>query len=587
MAEDQAAEIKSRSDIVDLVSSYVSLNKAGKNYKGLCPFHSEKTPSFMVSPELQIFKCFGCNRGGDVLTFVQEVEGIGFPEALQILAEKAGVRLETYRSSSDDGKKKEILEINRLAKEYFAYLLNEHRVGEEARHYLKKRGILPETIKTFELGYAPDSWESLAKFLLAKKLPVSRLAGSGLIRLRPKDNSPYDFFRGRIMFPFIGHGGSVIGFSGRTLTGGEPKYLNIAETPLFKKGAFLYGLSQAKSEIKRVGEAIVAEGPFDVLSPHQAGTKNIVGSQGTALTPDQIKLLRRYTADISLCFDADFAGDAAARRAIGLSQQRGLNVKIITLPAGFNDADELAQKDPAAWKEAAAGAMSVYDFYFSSAFRRSDASSSLGKKRVAGELLPIIKSIADPIEREHFAQKLAASLSVGLDVIKSALESSVPAEGLSPKGQSLDKGDGKTGLSAENYLLALLLRSPLEAAQKSLHRLARHDFAGEEARAIFAALKEYLTGRKRPLDIEVFGAKIGEAQKALLGELYLLDLESVLSSEPVLESELQKSLVSVKKASLQRRLGLWSRKIKEAELTGDGGALSSARSEFKRLADQI
>jgi len=212
---DQIQEIKSKIDIVDFISGFVPLKKAGKNYKALCPFHKEKTPSFMVSPELQIFKCFGCGKGGDVYAFLQEIEGIEFGEALRMLAERTGVKLERQQPSPQEEKRKEILAINNLAKDYFSYILEKHEVGGRAREYLKKRGIKKGTIEIFGLGYAPDSWESLSKFLVGKKYSISSLLAAGLIKLRERDKTPYDFFRGRIIFPFFGHNQSIIGFAGR------------------------------------------------------------------------------------------------------------------------------------------------------------------------------------------------------------------------------------------------------------------------------------------------------------------------------------------------------------------------------------
>ena len=585
MTRDQIQEIKSKVDIVDLISSYVPLKRAGKNFKALCPFHKEKTPSFMVSPELQIWKCFGCGRGGDVYAFLQEIEGIEFSEALKILAERTGVKLVSQRPSPQEEKRKEILAVNTLAQEYFSYILEKHRVGERARDYLKNRGITQKTVKTFKLGYAPDSWESLSQFLLGKKISLSTLVASGLVRLRERDKTPYDFFRGRIIFPFFGHNKSIIGFAGRTLGQNEPKYINIGETLVFKKGSFLYGLEQAKTAIKKEGFAIVVEGPFDVISPFQAGTENIVGSQGTALTLDQIKLLKRYTPNISLCYDTDLAGDRAAKRGIDLAEERGLNVKVITLPNGYKDPDELAQKDASLWKRTIGSAVSVYDFFFSSAFKKYNATTSLGKKQIAHELLPIIKAIPDAIEREHYVQKLASALEVDVDVVKSAMERTEEKSQISNlKSQIVKEGVKGEKLGREEYVLALVLKSPLDLAQKALHKLGRNDFAGETTRTLFEKLKDYLSGRKRKLDIRVFGGKLEESEKELLGKIYLWELSL---PETELEEELKRTLVSLKRDSLQRELKELSLKIKDAELMGDRETLESARETFRKVSQQL
>jgi len=594
MADDQIEEIKSKIDIVDLVSGYVGIKKAGKNYKGLCPFHKEKTPSFMVSPELQIFKCFGCSKGGDIFTFLQEIEGIEFPEALRMLADRAGVKLERRQATPQEEKRKQILEVNSLAKEYFSYILTKHRVGERAREYLNNRGIKKETIELFGLGYAPDSWESLASFLTGKKYPVTALLAAGVVRLREQDKSPYDFFRGRIIFPFFGHNKSIIGFAGRTLGQNEPKYINISETPVFKKGSFLYGLEQAKTTIKQEKSAIVAEGPFDVLSPFQAGTQNIVGSQGTALTLEQIKLLKRYTPNISLCYDTDLAGNAAATRGIDLAEEQGLSVKVIILPSKYKDPDELAQKDSTLWKDLAGKAVSIYDFFFSSALKKHDLSAALGKKRAAAELLPIIKAIPDEIEKEHYVRRLAGVLETDEGVIRSALERAEAKSQISNLKSQTSEEQSSTAesekLSLEEYVLALVLCSPLELAQKTLHKLGKDDFANETARALFEQLKDHLSGRKRKLDVGAFGGKLRGPESELLGKIYLWGqsaLEELSEQESKLGEEVERAAKLSKQRGLKRELKLLSLKIKDAELMGDKKTLESVGEAFQKASQQL
>jgi len=594
MAENQIEEIKSKIDIIDLVSGYVPIEKAGKNYKGLCPFHKEKTPSFMVSPELQIFKCFGCGRGGDIYAFLQEIEGIEFGEALRMLAERGGVKLKSRRPGPQQEKRKQVLEINNLAKEYFSYILNEHRVGKGAREYLKKRGIKKETIETFGLGYAPDSWESLSKFLSGKNYPETALLAAGLVRLRDQDKSPYDFFRGRIMFPFFGHNKGIIGFAGRALGKNEPKYINIGQTPVFKKSTFLYGLSQAKMAIKQKDSALVVEGPFDVISPFQAGTKNVVGSQGTALTLGQIKILKRYSDNVALCYDTDLAGDAAAKRGIDLAEEQGLNVKVITLPAEYKDPDEMAQKDARAWKEATESAVSVYDFFFSSAFKRYDAGKPLSKKRVAAELLPIIKGIPDEIEQDHYVRRLASALETEVGVVISAMEQTTTedrgrrAEDRSRRRKTEDRNvEAAKKLGLEEYVLSLVLHSPLDLAQKTLHKLGKGDFADKTTLKIFEELKSYLAGRRRKFKIEIFGGKLKGAEKELLGKVYLVQLGELTEQESKLEEEIERATKLLKVRGLKREMKTLSLEIKDAELLGEKEALESAREAFQKASQRL
>ena len=319
---DEIELIKEKINVVDLISEYLPLKKAGVNFKGSCPFHQEKTPSFMVSPERGIFHCFGCGVGGDIFKFLMEKEGIEFKEALEILAQKAGVTLK--RSSAPDKAKDlndRLYEANTKAMQFFNYLLTTHPLGKKALDYLHSRGIKDETIKEFQIGYALNSWETLTKFLKKRGFKTEELILSGL-GVSSKRGC-YDRFRGRVMFPLIDVRNRVIGFSGRVLGKEEPKYINTPQTPIFDKKRFLLGLNLTKGIIKEKDEAIIVEGEMDMIMSYQEGIKNIVASKGTALTEDQVITLKKYTENISLCFDTDLAGDAASRRGIEIADKAG------------------------------------------------------------------------------------------------------------------------------------------------------------------------------------------------------------------------------------------------------------------------
>ena len=409
---DQIEEIKSKVDIVELVQEYVPLKRAGRNFKGLCPFHGEKTPSFMVNPELQIFKCFGCNKGGDAYSFLQLIEGMEFGEALQNLANRVGIKLVSFKPSQTEEIREKLIHLNTLAADVYHYLLTKHRLGLPALAYVKGRGINDETLAKFNLGYAPATWDTLTTFLVAKKkVPLTEAEQAGLIVPGKK----YDRFRDRLMFPINNHRGQTIGFTGRLLpwsTDKMGKYVNTPDTQIFHKSEILYGLDTARSEIKSTGIAVLVEGQMDVLPNWQAGIKNVVAVGGTALTDRQVELLRRLCDTVVLALDADFAGDAAARRGIEVAEKAGLIIKVVTPLDKYKDPGEWVTAVATGWKLAIDRAIPIYDFYLQSAVKRHGL-DIVGKKKIASELLPLWVKIDDEIIKAHYIQKLAVALGVG------------------------------------------------------------------------------------------------------------------------------------------------------------------------------
>ncbi len=404
---DQVEEIKSKVDIVELVQEYVPLKRAGRNFKGLCPFHGEKTPSFMVNPELQIFKCFGCGVGGDAYTFLQKIEGMEFGEALQHLADRVGIKLVSYRPTQGEQLKEKLVGMNMLVGQVYHWLLTEQKTGKEALEYVKSRGISDEAIKKFNIGFAPNNWDFLLKFLVGKK----KYALDDLIRagLAVKD---YDRFRNRIMFPLANARGQVVGFAGRVLDpeAQEAKYVNTPETEIYHKSELLYGLDVTRAEVKNAGWAVVVEGEIDAIASWQAGVKNVVAIKGSALTEKQVELLRRICDTVVLALDTDIAGDAAARRGIEMADKSGLMVKMVKL-LGAKDPGDLAIARPEEWREAVKNAIPIYDFYVQSAVERYGLEVA-GKKKIGQELLPIWGGISDEIVRAHYIKLLAKTLGV-------------------------------------------------------------------------------------------------------------------------------------------------------------------------------
>lgn len=419
---DQVEEIKNKIDIVQLVGEYVQLKKAGRNYKGLCPFHGEKTPSFMVNPELQIYKCFGCGEGGDAYQFLQKMEGMEFGEALAVLAERVGVKLTSYKPTKQEEDKQKILKINSLAGEYYHYLLTTHKLGIPAKKYLEKRGITNEAVTAFKIGYAPEGWDFLMKFLVAKKgfLP-GEVEAAGLVIKSQNTRGYYDRFRDRVMFPLTNARGMTVGFAGRVMPGADEKmgakYVNTPETEVYHKGNLLYGLDINKAEIKTAGFAVVVEGEIDAIASWQAGVKNAVAIKGSALTVQQVDIIKRYCDTLVLGLDADVAGDAAVRRGIEIAQKAQLIIKIIdsqsaeTNPKQYKDPGDWAIADPEGWQTAVKGAIPIYDFYIESAVKRFGL-EAIGKTKISRELIPIWAKIDDAIVKAHYIKRLAVVMGV-------------------------------------------------------------------------------------------------------------------------------------------------------------------------------
>jgi DNA primase len=419
MTENQVEEVKAKTDIVALIGEYIPVKKAGRNYKALCPFHGEKTPSFMVSPELQIFKCFGCSESGDAFAFLEKYEGMDFGEALRFLAQKAGVRLTGYRPGEASEKEK-LLSINSLAGKFYQYFLLNHPVGKSALQYLlKDRGLKLATIKEFQLGFSPDNPIALKRFLVEKKKFDPRdIERVGIAY--PKGNFLVDRFRGRVIFPLFDHRGNLVGFAGRLLPSAKnqdlAKYINTPETPLYHKGNLLYGLNLTKEAVKAKKTAILVEGELDALSSWQAGVKNVVALKGSALTEDQVRLISRFGKKIILALDADFAGDEAARRGVAIANDQGLEVKVAKL-GKYKDPDEAARADPNDYKNLLIKSVGAWDFLLDLVFSRFDPKTGEGKAKISREVSPILASISDRIVLAHYLELVAKRLEVPQEAV--------------------------------------------------------------------------------------------------------------------------------------------------------------------------
>jgi len=423
--EDQVEEVKRKTDIVGTIGQYVSLKKIGRHHKGLCPFHAEKTASFTVNEEMGFYKCFGCNNGGDVIKFLMEIEGVDFRDALERLADKAGVKLLTKKYEGGEQKQK-LLEVMDLTARYYHWLLTKGKSGVEARKYLYGRGVNEKLIETFNIGFALPGWDNLIKYLVKKKnYKEELLESAGLINKKTGGPGYFDKFRGRIIFPLLDAGGRVVGFSGRILPTlekeNEPKYLNSPETEIYHKGRMLFGFYQAKQAIREKKRAVLVEGQMDLISSFGAGVSESVAVGGTALTEDQVEMISRLAKTIYLSFDADEAGLLAIKRAVEMAEKRGLDVKVVQIEGG-KDPDEVARKYPNKWKEMVEKAVDVYDFVMTKAMERYDKNNVHGIKKITEEVVPFLSKIENSVVREVWIRKFADKLGVEVSIVKDEVE---------------------------------------------------------------------------------------------------------------------------------------------------------------------
>jgi len=416
-------DVKQRLDIVEFVSEYVTLQKAGRNFKGLCPFHSEKHPSFFVFPEQQSWHCFGaCGTGGDIISFIMRKEGIDFGQALRLLAQRGGITLSPLEapSKAEDEKKERLFQINDAATEYYHHLLSSTKAGEVARSYLARRKVMPETIKEFRLGFSPDAWETIKNYLLGKDYTEKELVEAGLI-IEKEEGGSYDRFRNRLLYPICDIQGRVTGFGARVLDDSLPKYINSPQTPVFDKSSSLYGIDKAKSAIRKKNLVIIVEGYMDVLTAHQHSWQNVVGSMGTSLTEKQVQGIKRLTNNITLALDADLAGEEATLRGKAILAYSNAEANVILLPPG-KDPDQVIGEEPALWQKLVEQAMPILDFAFQSVISKVDINKARDKSLAVQKLLPSIYEIKDPTQKFHYVEKLARALKIETSAVEAALQ---------------------------------------------------------------------------------------------------------------------------------------------------------------------
>jgi DNA primase len=480
-------EVKQRIDIVEVIGREVTLVKAGRTFKGLCPFHTEKNPSFYVYPEQQSWHCFGCNSGGDVFSFIMKKQNMDFGEALRQLAQKAGVVIPTkFEPGMESQEKQRLYDINQAAAQYFHNLLLNSPAGKKAQGYIAKRGFTEPTVKEFQLGYSANSWEELKKYLLERDYTEKEMLDAGLI-IEAEDKKTHDRFRDKLMFPILDVRGRVTGFGGRALDDSLPKYTNSPQTPLFDKSGTLYGINLARDAIREQDTAVIVEGYMDVITAHQNGSKNAVASMGTAVTERQVNILKRLTKNLSLALDADAAGEEAMLRTVGYENSLDAEIKVIILPAG-KDPDDVIKDDIENWRKLVLAAVPIVDYTFDMATAGLDLDTAKGKALARDRLLPIIGEIKDNVRRAHYLQKLAGLLRVGERDLEADLARIRPKKVTGKTKEPEPKTPPVRSLVSspkEEYCLALLLQHPELKSQDE--GLRQEHFENSENREIFIA----------------------------------------------------------------------------------------------------
>ncbi len=576
----EVEEVKSRLDLTDLIGQYVTLKKAGANYKCVCPFHQEKTPSMMVSPQKQIWKCFGCGRGGDHFKFIMEAEHLEFGDALRLLAQKAGVTLQprTQAEHQTRDKKETLYGINNLAAKVFQKILLEQPVAKTALEYLKKRGLSEETIKQFGIGFVPRTF-SLRDFLLKRGFSAADIVKAG---------SPDKFFD-RIMFPIQDVLGHTIAFTGRVLGDTQPKYLNSPDSPLFSKSRTIYGLNFAKAGIKERDYVVLVEGQMDVVALHQAGATQAVASSGTAITDAQLLILSKYTTNFLLAFDADSAGVATTKKVIEALLRFDLNVKVVDF-AGAKDAGELLEKDPKAWPERVKQAKEGLEWWISQEVAAAgDLQFIENKKKVVKAMLPILQLVTEPTRLDHYVQRLALSIGVKNDAVYAALEKAGLAAHSKSQGTQPERVPVQN-LTNEEQLLAAVLARP-DIAVKMKPEFEQVVWQSEQASRIADEVKKAYTDKTLTKTPSVFLSQVKTnldsrvSEKIDSWQFWLSNQWGEISDE-LMGELLREKLGQLATKGYERRKEALAQDIRRAQEKGDINQVKQLMQELSKLAKE-
>ncbi|MBI3606673.1 MAG: DNA primase [Nitrospirae bacterium] len=586
-SDDVLQTIRERVDLVDLVESYVALKRTGQNAVGLCPFHTEKRPSFTVSASKQLFHCFGCGAGGDLFSFVMQRETISFPEAVQLLARKAGVALPERDAAGVDRRRQSLYDIHMAAADHFRDRLTS-REGEAARRYLQGRRLTPESVDAFGLGYAASSWDDLSAALIAKGWTPSQLEEAGVVVPRTQGGGWYDRFRHRVMCPIRDVHRNVVAFGGRVLDDALPKYLNSPETPIFSKGRYLFGLDRARETVAATGTLVVVEGYFDVIATHQAGFANVVATLGTALTPAHLEVIRRLVTRVVLVFDPDAAGVRAALRTVDLFGPLDLRVDVVSLPGG-KDPDRLIVEDgPDAFRSAVEAGRSLLAFVLEHLVPPGDYRTVDAKKAAAARALPVIAKIRNAIERDHYRAWVADRIQVADSTIRDALGRT--------RGDARRDGDGRRQAApahqpvrtsaprpkAELVVAAALVQGRLDVSR--VRALGAEAFTDPALRAVIDLVCSSVVSEGRVDASPASASKLWAlAEGREDAARAIAELAVFVWSDDEADKEVDDCVTELEICRLKPRVIEVQRSIAEADANGEAERVAELQQELNRL----
>lgn len=565
-----------------LVSNYVSLRKVGQNWVGLCPFHSEKTPSFTVSSSKHLFHCFGCGAGGDAIGFVMKMDGLSFPEAVRWLGEKAGIPVASSREdgpSSSDRMRETLYNINRDAADFFKSILLKDPSAGSARTYFAQRGILPQTMETFSLGYAPPGWDGIQTALRKKGWSPETMEAAGLIIPRPAEGKSggghYDRFRDRVIFPIFDLQARVIGFGGRLMGDGHPKYLNSPETPIFSKGAQLYALERAREEAARCGYLVVVEGYFDVITLHQAGVTSAVATLGTALTPSHIQRIQRFVSTVKLIFDSDAAGIRAALRTLDMIIPSPVSGEVVLLPSGEDPDLFIRNHGLEAFRQCLTQASRLLEFAVQQGLQDPQAGTIQGKLRIVDRILPVIAKVTRPVERGYYLKYLSETLGIEEGDLLSEMRR---GKKWTPSGPGATKSSPPSERPKEEQILVHLLVHKPSLAGRVREAIGADQITDGCLRRIFQFLTETASGNPAPGN-SFPGQDEGDPELRSL--ITALTLEEPDYDDP--DRTLTDCIRMLRVKKIRQEMKTLENQIRSAEQSGDGLRVRSLQGRFLEL----
>lgn len=556
-AMDPIDEIKRKIDIVEFIGAYISVKRTGRNFKAVCPFHTEKTPSFVISPERQIWHCFGtCGDGGDIFKFLMKWENITFPEALTELAQKAGVKLQSTHIQDVAWKKRErLFSLNNHAADFFRYIFEKTAIGATARKYVEDRRINDRTAHLFGIGYAPSSWDSLFKYLKKKRFEDAEIIDAG-VAIRASQGRIYDRFRGRLIFPIRDPRGGIIGFSGRLLTSEdkEAKYINTPETAIYHKRESLYGIDLARDAIKKNENVYIVEGEFDVISAHQHDINNVVAIKGSALTIEQLQLLKRYCRQVILMLDADAAGDAAVVKGLTAAESLEMEIEVVSLDFA-KDPDEAIHTDLGKFKKALAAKVPAYDFLIDHYTKKYPTDDPYDKKKLADAVISHLAIIQNPVIKSHYIKKIADLLNVSEESVQQLMRGVVKRRRDPVPVQKVDDtaADRDRQITLQMYILSLIFQSdtPESLIRDVFEVITPKDFLSPAYRKISEALISYQNLHGENLNIMEFADNLDAQLRPVFDKVYLF--ASV--SENATEHDIHKLVLEIKRYSIKAQMG--------------------------------